>query len=168
MIYNIVAKWGGGAFTTGGVLAIIPFSRRARYLMSNVGVLDYSISPSTAATSVSLVRLYLPFGCTPHPVIRNFVLNCLPQYMRLVSNQNLSSIPWTVVLHGPIEGEAFPCGFAEAAPRQRLRLLALGVTSLPPRRPKSARGCIISWPASPHNNLPVQFFTTVSFAEPYL
>ena len=41
--------------TTGGVLAITPYSRRARYLMSNVGVLDYSISPSTAATSVSLV-----------------------------------------------------------------------------------------------------------------
>ena len=111
-------------------------------------------------------RLSLPFGRT-HPVIRKFVLNCLPQYMRLESNQILSSIPWTVVLHGPIEGEAFLCGFAEAAPRRRLRLLALGVTSLPPRRPKSARECIISWPALPHNNLPVQFLTMVSFVEHY-
>ena len=42
-------------YAAGGVLAITPYSRRARYLMSNVGVLDYSISPSTAATSVSLV-----------------------------------------------------------------------------------------------------------------
>ena len=32
-------------FSTGGVLAITPCSWRARYLMSDVGVLDYSFLP---------------------------------------------------------------------------------------------------------------------------
>ena len=47
------------------------------------------------------------------------------------------------MLFGAINGEAFLWGFAEAAPRPRLSLLALGVTSSPPRRPKSA------WRAQP-------------------
>ena len=51
--------------------------------------------------------------------------------MCLVSNPELSYIPWAVVLCGPFEGEAFLCGFAEAAPRPRPRPFALGVTSLP-------------------------------------
>ena len=63
--------------------------------------------------------------------------------MRSVSGQTFSYIPWTVVLFGAINGEAFLWGFAKAAPRPRLRLLALGVTSSPPRRPKSA------WRAQP-------------------
>ena len=41
--------------TTGGVLAITPCSRRACYLISNVGVLDFSISTSTTAPAISLV-----------------------------------------------------------------------------------------------------------------
>ena len=58
--------------------------------------------------------------------------------MRLVSDQKVFSIPWTVVLFGVTEGEDFLWGFAKAAARLQLRLLALGVTPLPPRRPKSA------------------------------
>ena len=51
--------------------------------------------------------------------------------MCLVSNPELSYIPWAAVLCGHFEGKAFLCGFAEAAPRPRLHLFALGVTLLP-------------------------------------
>ena len=85
--------------------------------------------------------------------------------MRLVSNQNLSSIPWTVVLHGPIEGEAFLCGFAEAAPRQRLRLLALGVTPLGGPSRLGERTIVHLQVGFTRKDLLVQFSTTVSFVE---
>ena len=62
----------------------------------------------------------------------------LTQYMRLVSNQKVFSIPWTVLLFGATVGEAILWEFAEAAPRPQLRLPALGVTPSPPRRPKLA------------------------------
>ena len=58
--------------------------------------------------------------------------------MRLVSNQKVFSIPWTVLLFGATVGEAILWEFAEAAPRPQLRLPALGVTPSPPRRPKLA------------------------------
>ena len=50
--------------------------------------------------------------------------------MRLVSNPELSYIPWAVALCGPFEGKAFLCEFAEAAPRPRPRLLAPSATQV--------------------------------------
>ena len=92
-----------------------------------LGVLEFcTIVDILAITPCSL--LYLPIWPYTAPVIRKFDLT---QYMRLVSNPELSYIPWTAVLCGPFEGKAFLCGFAEAAPRLRLHLFALGVTLLP-------------------------------------